>query len=133
MIKCEVNDKYCKVLAYGDIPTLGSDLTNIFHGLLSKLPEKVRHEFMLSFMMAFDSGLIFDTDTKGMRKLYEELWERLDVDDDEDEDEGKDKEDSSESPSASDTIDGLLDVLVKAREEIKSLRDKLEGGNNEAK
>lgn len=129
MIKCEVTDKYTKLTAVGDIPTLGADLTHIFHGLLSEMPEKVKHEFMLSFMMAFDSGLIFDTDSKGMRKLYDELWEYLDLKDEDEEDES----DENSEASASKAIDGLLDVLIKARDEIKSLREKMEGIKNETK
>lgn len=133
MIKCEVTDKYTKMTAVGDIPTLGADLTHIFHGLLSEMPEKVKHEFMLSFMMAFDSGLIFDTDSKGMRKLYDELWEYLDLkDEDKDEDEEDESDEDSEA-SASKAIDGLLDVLIKARDEIKSLREKMEDIKNETK
>lgn len=129
MIKCEVTKGHTKITACGDIPTLGADLTNIFHGLLSEMPENVKHDFMLSFMMAFDSGLIFDTDSKGMRKLYDELWEMLDLDDEDEE------EEESEDPkeSASKAIDGLLDVLIKARDEIKSLREKMEDSKNETK
>jgi len=130
MIKCEVTDKYTKMTAVGDIPTLGADLTHIFHALLSEMPEKVKHEFMLSFMMAFDSGLIFDTDSKGMRKLYDELWEYLNL---KDEDEDEDESDEDSEASASKAIDGLLDVLIKARDEIKSLREKMEDIKNETK
>ena len=124
MIKCEVTDKYTKMTACGDVPTLGADLTHIFHGLLSEMPEKVKHEFMLSFMMAFDSGLIFDTDSKGMRKLYDELWERLGVDNDDDDEKAEDDEKTS-------TIDHLLDKLIELKSEIQKIRELT--GTEEAK
>ena len=116
MIKCEVTDKYTKMTAVGDIPTLGADLTHIFHGLLSEMPEKVKHEFMLSFMMAFDSGMIFDTDSKGMRKLYDELWEKLWINDDEEDDNAEEDEKTS-------AIDHLLDKLIELKSEIQKIRE----------
>lgn len=117
MIKCEVTDKYTKLTAVGDIPTLGADLTHIFHALLSEMPEKVKHEFMLSFMMAFYSGMIFDTDSKGMQKLYDELWEMLDVNDDDEED------DNAEEDERTSAIDHLLDKLIELKSEIRKIRE----------
>jgi len=116
MIKCEVTDKYTKMTAVGDIPTLGADLTHIFHALLSEMPEKVKHEFMLSFMMAFNSGMIFDTDSKGMRKLYNELWEKVGIDDD-------DKDDNAKEDEKTSAIDHLLDKLIELKSEIQKIRE----------
>jgi len=116
MIKCEVTDKYTKMTAVGDIPTLGADLTHIFHALLSEMPEKVKHEFMLSFMMAFDSGMIFDTDSKGMRKLYDELEKMFDENDD-------DEEDDAEEDEKTSAIDHLLDKLIELKSEIQKIRE----------
>ena len=121
MIKCEVTDKYTKITAVGDIPTLGSDLTHIFHGLLSEMPEKVKHEFMLSFMMAFDSGLIFNTDSKGMRKLYDELAEYFDLKDEEKEEEAED--DDAEENEKTSAIDHLLDKLIELKSELQKIRE----------
>lgn len=124
MIKCEVTDKYTKLTAVGDIPTLGADLTHIFHGLLSEMPEKVKHEFMLSFIMAFDSGMIFDTDANGMKKLYDDLWEKLGIDD-------NDEDEKAEEDEKTATIDHLLDKLIELRSEIQKIREMT--GTEEAK
>ena len=133
MINVHCDKKGIKMIVAGDIPEIGTDLTHILNGICKKLDKQnpeIGLRFKLSFMMAFNSGLLFDTDSKGMKKLYNMLYDYLDSKDDEDEEDEDEEEDESDPV---DDIDALLDKLIEVRNELNETRVMLEKQMKEAK
>lgn len=131
MINVHCDKKGIEMIVAGDIPEIGTDLTHILNGICEKLDKQnpeIGLRFKLSFMMAFNSGLLFDTDSNGMKKLYNMLYDYLDSKADDDEDE--DDEDESDPV---DDIDALLDKLIEVRNELNETRVMLEKQMKEAK
>lgn len=123
MINVHCDKKGIKMIVAGDIPEIGTDLTHIINGICEKLDEQspeIGLKFKLSFMMAFNDGLLFNTDAKGMKKLNGILddYTKNHKDDNDDDD------DDDDDPASG--IDALLDKLIEVRNELKEAREKLE-------
>ena len=117
MINVHCDKKGIKMIVAGDIHEIGTDLTHIINGICEKLDEQspeIGLKFKLSFMMAFNDGLLFNTDAKGMKKLNEILDDYT----------KNHKDDDDDDPASG--IDALLDKLIEVRNELKEAREKLE-------